>query len=685
MSSKRVYTSHKYYDSINIFFYVGIYKRSMATTENTLRTRQNMEILDVWKNLSSQVNALTKRQVAVFPDTLKPKTQRDMEVEVNVDKSVESLNSALEARLANLEFVLKNDAQLGAMARTVAPRPRPEAPVEAKEPQPPPLPILEPSVERMTKDERKITDRRNAEVIRQYEERLRQYEERVQKMREEALRSRAGRAEAERKIEERIRGEQKESIRLLPFQNSYQDVINTGSIVSLWNNIVRYYQKQGLSRQSQEMVKVKVQDLIPNLEAIVYGLGQAVDVLFATNKYTEQVGLKILELLRTQSVYQLIKRQIDTTSFEVVSVSALETAFKNIFAELSEERRELLDELTNRDTGSIATRPIRKIPQFSSTNFRERLRALGDEMGIDVSAIDPDLEDRLKRMNQKDFERYAVEALQSVRQEKNILSLKQSELISNATKTSIALGRIISQISDTARKIAMKKSMINIIDGDEIKQPPPDEPTEDLGDEPLPPDPEDYFETVLNEDGEEEIIWNENREEADWDSANREFNDALAEYRRKKAKNESILEQNRLNAIALADKATQEEEKANLVREIRELEDSIPRLELKERRIQEQLLQRQEVIDTFLSLGVAEAYGNALGDLVDAYAGKLQKTTGKDKSIVSRGLAGMGSHYGAEDDSEEEDSESESDEEDRPFDFDDRRNDSYYSRPARRR
>lgn len=652
----------------------------MATTENTLRTRQNMEVLDVWKNLSSQVNALTKRQIAVFPDTVKPKTQRDLEVEVNVDKTVEALNNALETRLANLEFVLKNDAQLGAMARMRPPPARRRMVIDEEGEEKLPPPTLEPTDEVMTKEERKKVDKRNAEKMRKYNEKL-------QKMTEERLKKEAERAESERKIEERIRGEQKENIKLLPFQNSYQEVINTGSVVSQWNTIVRFYQKQGLSKQSQEMVKVKVQDLIPNLEAIVYGLGEAVDVLFATNNYNNNVGLKILELLRTQSVYQLIKRQIDTTSFEIVSVFALDTAFKNIFAELSEERRELLDELANRETGSIASRPIRQVPSFSSKNFDERLKALSDEMGINVKSLNPDLIAKLKALNKEDFEKYAMEAFQSVRQQKKGLSLTRATLLGELRGMAVLIGKIQRRLSNgIPEQIALKGEMITVIDNDELKEPPPDEPLEDVGDEPQPPNPDDYFDLAYDEDGNEEKIWNENKEEADWDTANRDFNDALAEYQRKVENNQRIAEQNRLNEIARADKATQQEERANLVREIAELEASVPSLEARLQILLGRLEEKEDELSEFMNTTSLEAYTNALKNIADAYAGKLQKTRGKGMPIDSRGLAGMGSHYGAEDDSEEEDSESESesDEED-PLSFDDRRNDSYYSRPIRRR
>jgi hypothetical protein len=233
----------------------------MTSTE-TLRAKQNMEILDVFKNLNSQVNAITRRQIAVFPDTMKPKTQRDLEVEVNVDKSIESINRLLETKLSSLEFIIQTqDFQ------------------------------LDPFHENELEDPR---------------------------------------------------------IRKSASQTQFTTLNNTGDIIPLWNGVVRYYQQVGLSKQSQEMVKVKVQDLDANLEATLYGLTQLIDALFANRSFTDQLGLRLLELLRTKSVYQLISRQVDSSTFELVSVAVLDASFQNIFAELSQERRENLSKVSQR-------------------------------------------------------------------------------------------------------------------------------------------------------------------------------------------------------------------------------------------------------------------------------------------------------------------------------------------------
>lgn len=75
---------------------------------DTIRAKQAREILDIWGDVSRQVTAITRKQVATFPQSLKPKTQRDLGVEINTEKSIEGLNKTLESKLAALEFLVQN-------------------------------------------------------------------------------------------------------------------------------------------------------------------------------------------------------------------------------------------------------------------------------------------------------------------------------------------------------------------------------------------------------------------------------------------------------------------------------------------------------------------------------------------------------------------------------------------------
>jgi hypothetical protein len=624
----------------------------MTSTQNTLRTRQNMEVLDVFKNLNSQVNALTKRQIAVFPDTLKPKTQRDMEVEVNVDKSVEGLNSLLETRLASLEFVLKNDAQLTNMAM----RPRM---------------VIEDDDIKIEDDEDIDFSSLTTKASRELAER--KYREREARREAEA---RVREAEAKEAISvakaEGIR-ESASQLKLIPFQRAYNDIINTGSVVSLWNNIVRFYQKSGLSRQSQEMVKVKVQDLIPNLEAYLYGLSEAVNVLFSSNRYNNQIGLKVLELLRTQSVYQIIKVQIDTASFDIISVPMMDTAFKNIFASLSQERRNLLDEVASR--GNISNKPIRLIPEFRSDNFNQRMKALADEMGIDVSALPAPLVRRLKAMNQADFEKSAVEAIKTVKSEKSSFSAFQERALSDIQRLQVeVLELTLRKDEEIPREIARLQENIVLLGEDHKGRDVGD--NEDLVEVPVLRPMPDMLDYAEDEDG------YFNRDMDAWRIAR-------AEYDRANEINDQIRNDNEMRDALRVDVAQTQELRNEYLRRIKLLEDESDELTLQITTKQEELDEKVGAL-TERDTALAPTIKTALTAIVNAYP--IQPTQGLRpfRPIVApgvaplgRGLAGMGSHYGAEDDSEESDSDEESDEED-PLAFDDRRNDSYYSRPTRR-
>lgn len=631
-------------------------------TENTLRTRQNMEVLDVWKNLHSQVNALTKKQIAVFPDTLKPKTQRDLEVEVNVDKTIESLNSLLEARLASLEFVLRNDQQLKG---TIAVRPSVRVVVEPEVKADDEVPPLRPYAELS------VAERRQAEREMRQRERLR--EQREARLVAEA--EQRGRREAEQKSAQ-VSGEIQKGVKEIPFQSAYQEVINTGSVVSLWNNIVRFYQKQGLSRQSQEMVKVKVQDLIPNLEAIIYGLGEAIDVLFSNNTFNSSLGMKILEMMRPLSIYKLVKQQVDTSSFELISVSAMDTSFKNLFTELSQDRRELLAEVSKRgESGSrLATRPIRIIPEFSTKNFQERLKALMEEMG--VKSLPQDIVQNLRKMNQTDFERYADQAIREVKsQHKPRLTSQESYLVRKAEELTfeIEAGRYQRDVTipqDIERLAERAEALALPVEDAKYEAQKVDIPEGGIHPEDLNVD------DFKDENGDVDLSrWG--FAVAQWEAEEEEAN------RLDKEREDAIHHNQMIDDSQINDEVERRRLYDDIEREIRELQESVPHLDA----MIEQMVEELEDIEVNSPLRKAEWADSVFEALREflSRSGRQQKTKGKGKPVDSRGLAGLGRHYGAdESESESEGSESESEEED-PLEFDDKRNEMYYSRPARRR
>jgi hypothetical protein len=267
---------------------------------DSLRAKQNMEILDVFKDIHSQVVGLQNKQVQQFPETLKAKTQRDLGAEVNVDKAVENINKTIETKLGALEFVVQN----------INPQNRGASVAE------------------------ELTEKSNRNV----------------------------------------------------FYNSLMQVNNTGDVIPLWNSIVRAYQEVGVNRETQQMIKVKVQELDPNLDAMSYGLNQAIDTIFKLKIIGVSFAGTILDLLRTLSVYTEIKNQVESNPprFEALSVSLLDRSFKNVFETQSADRLQILKEFAPRGLATSST--IRNIPDFQVSDIKERIKAIEDELGVDFSA-----------------------------------------------------------------------------------------------------------------------------------------------------------------------------------------------------------------------------------------------------------------------------------------------------------
>ena len=295
---------------------------------DTIRDRANMEILDVWKNVNRQVFGREKKQIAVFPETIVPNTQRDTGTEVNVDKSIEQMNKTMESKLGNVQLLVETIQRLGASIATMA----------------------------------------SGEIPKMISEST-----------------------------------------------------NTGDIIPLWNQIVRYYKQPGLSRDSQEKIKVSLQQLKPNLDALQYGYQLCADTLLGADitniprrlrpvmepepgrvlteeekrsvpyqpvplsneemrKNASKTALMVMEFLRAESVYKIIKEQVSSTGFEILDNEALNSAYKNNFQRLSQNEMTYLKSYAPR--GSLVPSTIRNIPDFGSQTTVQRLRQIQEELGI---------------------------------------------------------------------------------------------------------------------------------------------------------------------------------------------------------------------------------------------------------------------------------------------------------------
>lgn len=549
---------------------------------NSLRQKEQMEILNVWQHLHSQVAGLQKRQVRTFPETVRPKTQRDMNAEVGVDKSIESINRTLETKLGSLEYVIQ------------------------------------------------LLERINSAV---------EYDS--------------------------------QSVQAI------QTSVNTGDVVPLWNGIVRAYTQQGLSRDSQMIIKTKLLELRPDLEAMIYGLNECIEYLFSKPfvKTKKRVGapraeerdvpaadragvkvfihenvLLILDFLRAVSLYKLIESQLDG-NVQLISVELMNSAYMNIFDSLSGERIQLLKEVAPR--GEFGKSSIRNIPADFS-DARDRLDALGEELGIEF----PDeYYANLGRMSRSD----ANQLLNKIRQEAQ--PRKQDDLA--------AVEGLLGPIHQTMTKLQDERLRLDLIVlardqlqnemrslEDEVKDDPIPEIQEPMEPE-MPSIGSSTTETVREYYAKYEA-WEKN----------------FLEYKRIKQHNEFINELKR--ARSAFERRQLQVEKQREAKELdvtyRDCLDQIEKLEnLLEKQIREYEVNTRALAD--FDVGptneiIEEFVRHSGANIQFQFTGEVPDSVGRGKPI-DRGIASLRANYGY--DSSDSDESKHGD----VFDFDDRRNDMY--------
>jgi hypothetical protein len=578
---------------------------------DTLRQRENMEILDVFKNLHSQVNALTRKQVQAFPESLKPKTQRDLTAEVGVDKAIETLNKTIEQKLGALEFVVQTLEQ-GSMLGT---------------------------------DSQSVSQ-------------------------------------------------------------SFQATINTGDLVPLWNSIVRSYKEIGLSRESQNIIKVKIQDLLPNLDAMCYGLKEAIEYIFqqplvtdkprkgrksAREKEAEEKGeplnprllhenlLVVLDYLRTLSLYQLVKEQAESGNLELLSVPLMNSAYENIFNTLSNERIRILKEVAPR--GVFGKSSIRNIPLGSDVgDYKQRLDALSDELGVDLSRY----YDALSTLPNHKIDR----ALNEIRRDFQPLKDEEHPYLSEVLARIESIVEELRDLETRAEQATATEQQLEA-EIEVLRAPREAEMKEELVDEieePVRP------EFRINDYGTyEEILagWEEFQPQyEEWAHINQEYYSI-------KQHNAWVREQTEL---LNANESARQEALREKEQELREIKRFFRVFRVRKEALQASLEAEQEDF-----ANSKEFETQASQEMLDELVTKLTQSVGqrvnrenlgrviprgegkpKGKSVDTRGMATLRKNYGYSDNesSDSGKSDSESDEED-PLHFDDRRNDNYSMKPAR--
>jgi len=158
-------------------------------------------------------------------------------------------------------------------------------------------------------------------------------------------------------------------------RRSYNNIISNGDFITSYNSLIRIYTTAGISRNSQEIIKVKFQEIKPNIDAIIYGIEELVQYLFESGKSDKE----IFQLIRSQAVYQVVKNQLyRSSSYKIIEQGDIAVSIKEVLAELSEVQREELRDISERD---ITERSLLKLP-FELGKDEERIKQLEAEMGF---------------------------------------------------------------------------------------------------------------------------------------------------------------------------------------------------------------------------------------------------------------------------------------------------------------
>jgi hypothetical protein len=158
-------------------------------------------------------------------------------------------------------------------------------------------------------------------------------------------------------------------------RRSYNNIVSNGDFITAFNALVRIYTTPGISRNSQEIIKVKFQEIKPNIDAIIYGIEELIQYLFESGKSDKE----IFQLVRSQAVYQIVKDQLyRSASYKIIEQGDIEVSIKEVLTELSEVQREELRDISERD---ITERSLLKLP-IEIGKDEERIRQLEEEMGF---------------------------------------------------------------------------------------------------------------------------------------------------------------------------------------------------------------------------------------------------------------------------------------------------------------
>ena len=236
-------------------------------------------------------------------------------------------------------------------------------------------------------------------------------------------------------------------------RRSYNNIISNGDFITAFNQLVRIYTTVGISRNSQEIIKVKFQEIKPNIDAIIYGIEELVQYLFESGKSDKE----IFQLIRSQAVYQIVKDQLyRSSSYKIIEQGDIQVSIREVLSELSEVQRMELRDISE---GEFTERSLLKLP-IEIGKDEERIRQLEEEMGFRLPegtrsqlselgraekeqaiSIFGNIREDVSTMNRQEQERY----MQEERQRKDVLVREGRRLKSGLMKASKELRTLKAQ------------------------------------------------------------------------------------------------------------------------------------------------------------------------------------------------------------------------------------------------
>jgi hypothetical protein len=158
-------------------------------------------------------------------------------------------------------------------------------------------------------------------------------------------------------------------------QRAYESVVDNGDIITAYNQLIRVFMTMGISRNSQEAIKVKFQEIKPNVDAIMYGLDELIRYLFQSGKSSKE----IFNLVRSQAVYNVIDKQLYRGSaYRPIEQGDITVSIREMVSRLSQVQRAKLEDVSQQDVGE---RSLLKIP-IELQNEEGKIRALEAELGV---------------------------------------------------------------------------------------------------------------------------------------------------------------------------------------------------------------------------------------------------------------------------------------------------------------